>query len=202
MAKGPSYRVPFRRRGEGKTDYGLRKNLIMSGLPRLVSRDTLKHTIVQIIQARQKGDEVLASAYSRELAKTHGWKGGCGNTPAAYLTGLLCGYRAITKGIKRAVLDIGLKPSTKGSRIFATLKGALDAGMEVPRDDSILPDEKRIQGKHIADYAKQLSSDPNSYQRRFSRYLAKGIQPERLPEHFSEVKDKIVSSFVKGEESA
>ncbi|MEM2811658.1 MAG: 50S ribosomal protein L18, partial [Candidatus Bathyarchaeia archaeon] len=35
MAKGPGYTVPYRRRREGKTDYRLRKKLIISKLPRL-----------------------------------------------------------------------------------------------------------------------------------------------------------------------
>jgi large subunit ribosomal protein L18 len=64
-----------------------------------------------------------------------GWKASTGNVPSAYLTGLLCGLRAKKEGITEAVFDIGLIPPTKGSRLFATLNGILDAGLEVPHSE-------------------------------------------------------------------
>ena len=195
MAKGPRYRVPFRRRREGKTDYQVRRALVLSGLPRLVTRGTLKHMIVQIVKARATGDEVVTSAHSGELTKTFGWKGYCGNVPAAYLTGLLCGFRAVASGVKKAILDMGLESPTRSARSFAALKGALDAGVSVTHDKEILPDEKRIQGQHIVDYAKELSSNPEVYQNRFSKYLSKGLRPEQFAEHFTSTREKILSSF-------
>ncbi len=195
MAKGPSYRVPFRRRREGRTDYQLRKRLILSGLPRLTIRGTLKNMIAQIIESKATGDEVIASANSGELKKTYGWQGACGNVPAAYLTGLLCGYRAAAKGVEKAVLDLGLQSPSRGARVFAALKGIVDAGVNVPHDEGVLPDEARIGGHHIADYAKNLSSNSEVYQRRFSAYLSRGLPPEQISEHFSSVKKKITSSF-------
>jgi len=195
LAMGPSYRVPFRRRGEGKTDYQLRKGLVLSRLPRLVVRGTLKHMIVQIVKAKANGDEVVVSAFSRELIKTYGWQGACGNVSAAYLTGLLCGYRAKAKGVKKVVLDIGLQMPSKGARVFAALKGFVDAGITVPHNEDVLPDETRISGKHIVDYASKLSSNQEAYQKRFSEYLSKGMRPEQFSEHFSQVKEKIISSF-------
>jgi len=193
MAKGPSYRVPFRRRREGKTDYQLRRGLVLSGVPRLVIRGTSKHMIVQVIEAKATSDEVLASAHSKELTKTYGWKGACRNVPAAYLTGLLCGYRAVGKGIKRAVLDIGLQMPSRGARVFAALKGVIDADFMVPHDENVLPSEPRISGQHIVEYAKKLSSNPEAYQRRFSEYLSRNLRPEQLSEHFSQIKEKIIS---------
>jgi len=201
MAKGPSYRVPFRRRREGKTDYRSRKALVLSRLPRLVTRGTLKHTIVQIIKAETTGDQVMVSAHSRELVKTYGWNGNCGNLPAAYLTGLLCGSRALVQGVKKAVLDIGLESPSRGARVFAALKGVLDAGVMVPHNESMLPDNHRISGQHIVDYASQLSSNPEAYHKKFSKNLSRGLRPEQLSEHFSSIKEKIISSFEKkGEE--
>jgi len=195
LAKGPSYRVPFRRRGEGRTDYQLRKRLLLSGSPRLTIRGTLKNMITQIIESKATGDEVVASAHSGELKKTYGWQGACGNVPAAYLTGLLCGYRAAAKGVEKAVLDLGLQSPSRGARVFAALKGIVDAGVNVSHDESVLPDEARIGGHHIADYAKNLSSNPEAYQRRFSACLSRGLPPEQISEHFSLVKKKIISSF-------
>jgi len=201
MAKGPSYRVPFRRRRERKTDYRSRRALVLSKLPRLVARRTLKHIIVQIVKAEATGDRVVVSAQSRELAKTYGWQGSCGNVPAAYLTGFLCGFRAVAHGTKKAVLDMGLQYPSRGGRVFAALKGVLDAGVAVPHSENMLPHENRISGKHIADYAGQLSSNPEAYQKKFSKNLSRGLRPEQLSEHFSSVKEKIRSSFEKkGEE--
>src|SRR4030066_357877 len=147
MARGSRYRVQLRRRREGKTDYQARKALVLSGKLRLVARNTLKNISAQIIVAKPHGDEVLAAAHSGELTKKYGWKGPTGNVPSAYLTGLLCGLKAKKEGIPKAVLDIGLTAPTKGSRLFAVLNGALDAGMEVPHDDSKLVKE-RAKGEH------------------------------------------------------
>lgn len=197
MATGPRYRVPFRRRREGKTNYRSRRALVLSRVPRLVVRLSLKHAIVQVIEAESIGDKVLVSAHSNELAKAYGWLSNRGNIPSAYLTGLLCGFKAMANGVDKAFLDIGLHIPSKGTRIFAALKGAVDAGVEVPHSEDILPDEGRISGKHIADYASQLSSDPEVYKQKFSKYLSEGSRPEQLSEHFSAVKAKITSSFEK-----
>jgi large subunit ribosomal protein L18 len=197
MATGPSYRVPFRRRREGKTDYRSRKALVLSRLPRLVVRRTLKNIFVQIVKAEVAGDKVVVSAHSRELAKTYGWQGNCRNVPAAYLTGLLCGFKAMVHDVKKAVLDIGLNSSSRGTRVFAALKGVLDAGVTVPHSEKMLPNETRISGKHIADYGSQLSSNPEVYQQTFSRHLSRGLRPEQLSEHFSLIKEKITSAFEK-----
>jgi len=200
MAKGPSYRVPFRRRREEKTDYQSRRALVLSKLPRLVTRRTLKHMIVQIVKAEATGDQVVVSANSRELAKTYGWKGSCGNVPAAYLTGLLCGFRAVAHGVKKAVLDLGLQSPSRGAQVFAALKGVLDAGVIVPHSESMLPDESRISGQHVVNYASQLSSNPEAYQKKFSKHLSRELRPEQLSEHFPLIKKKIISSFEKKEE--
>jgi large subunit ribosomal protein L18 len=201
MAKGSRYSVPYRRRREGKTDYRKRKALILSRKPRLVVRGTLKNIIVQVVAAKPHGDEVLVSAHSRELLRNYGWKAPRGNLPAAYLTGLLCGLKAKARGIKEAVLDIGLHSPTKGARVFAALKGVLDAGLNVPHGEEKLPDEKRIQGVHIAQYAKMLSTSTERYMVAFSKYLENKIPPESLPEHFTEVKKAIIAAFEGGGKS-
>ena len=195
MAKGPSYNVPYRRRREGKTDYHRRKKLLISGLPRLVARKTNKHIIAQIVKASIEGDRVLASAHSSELRKKFGWLGSLKNLPAAYLTGLLCGYRALKRNIKKAILDIGLQTPSKGARVFAVMKGCIDAGIEIPHGEEILPSEERIRGQHISDYASMLSSTPEVYSKRFSEYLSRGLRPENIVEHFSAVKKKIETEF-------
>src|SRR3990170_1060505 len=193
MADGPRYSVPFRRRREGKTDYKLRLGLVRSGKPRAVVRTSNKYVYVQIVDAQPSGDVVRASASSKELAKL-GWKGGTGNLPSAYLTGALAGRRALTKGIKEAILDIGLRPSTKGSRLYAALKGLTDAGLEVPHSEVILPSTDRLGGAHITEYAKSLLSESSEvYKKRFSGYLSKGLKPEELTGHFEQVRGQVRS---------
>ena len=149
MAKGPRYFVPFRRRREGKTDYYARTRLVVSESPRLVVRKTNRHIIVQMVVAEPVGDRVLVTATSGELPE-YGYTGGLSNTPAAYLTGMLCGVRAGEAGYESAVLDIGLHRATKGARVFAALRGAVDAGLDIAHTEDILPDESRINGEHIA----------------------------------------------------
>jgi len=199
MAKGPSYRVAFRRRREGKTDYQQRRNLVLSGLPRMVIRGSLRSISIQLIKAEVGGDKVIVSAHSKELTKKYGWQGGEGNLSAAYLTGLLCGYKAAASGVKESVLDLGLHAPTKGSRVFAALRGVLDAGLMIPHSADKLPDEKRVQGLHVTEYAKQLSSTPESYQKQFAEQLSRGLRPEESTEHFSQVKQKISSALQKVE---
>lgn len=198
MAKNSRYCVPFRRRREGKTDYKKRKALVLSGKPRLVTRSTLNNVIAQMIVAKPHGDEVLVSAHSRELTKKYGWKAPRGNLSTAYLTGLLCGLKAEAQGIKEAILDIGLHSPSKGARVFAVLKGMLDAGINVPHSKEKLPDEKRIEGEHIADYAERLASNPEEYQSKFAKCLEQKLPPENLPKHFAEVKANIIAAFKSG----
>jgi large subunit ribosomal protein L18 len=166
-------------------------------MPRLVVRKTGKHIALQLINAKAVGDETVTSAYSSELRKKYGWLGGLDNLSAAYLTGLLCGYRAANKDIESAIFDIGLQSPSKGARIFAALKGFIDAGVEVASDEETFPDEKRITGQHIADYAGKIASDTEVYSRRFSAYLSRGLPPQDIPKHFSQVKEKIASEFSK-----
>jgi large subunit ribosomal protein L18 len=163
-------------------------------MPRLVTRTSINNIIAQIIVAKPKGDEVLVSAHSRELVK-YGWKAPRGNLSAAYLTGFLCGLKARAHGVEGAILDIGLYPPTKGARVFAVLKGVLDAKVNVPHSESKLPDEKRIKGEHIAKYAESLASDVEEYQSTWSGYLKQEIKPETLPEHFELVKKQMVEAF-------
>ncbi len=197
MARSGRYKVPFRRRRMGVTNYRKRRKMIKSRLPRLVVRRTNKHIIAQIVVARPQGDETIVGLDTRYLAK-FGWKGDENNTAAAYLLGLAIGYKALAKGVKKAVLDIGLHRPVPQSRVFAVLKGAIDAGLEIPHDEDILPEDERISGAHIAEYAKELkSSNEDEYKRRFARYLQRGLAPEDLPKHFEEVKAKIVESLAK-----
>lgn len=153
MATGPRYFVPFRRRREGKTDYYQRTRLIVADVPRMVVRKTNRHIIIQLVTAEMDGDRTLVAANSAELEK-YGYKGSTSNTPAAYLTGMLFAAKAKKAQQDSAILDIGLNRATPGARVFAALKGAVEAGLEIPHGEDILPSDERVKGMHIAAYNK------------------------------------------------
>lgn len=185
-------RVPFKRRRKGLTDYRTRMKMLLSGKPLLVVRKTNTQVIVQVVKPEVKGDRVLAQATGRELRTKFGWPASGKNTPAAYLVGYLAGLRALKAGVKEAILYIGLHRAVKGARVFAALKGALDAGLKVPHSSEILPSEERIKGLHIAKHAKMLKdTDPTAFERQFSAYLKSGFDPEKIVEVFEEIKKKI-----------
>jgi large subunit ribosomal protein L18 len=188
VAHGSRYKVAFKRRREGKTDYGVRFKLISLDKYRFVVRSTSKHTIVQIIKVGKEGDQTLISAHSKEI-QNMGWLASGKNTSAAYLTGYLCGRKALKEGIEGAIMDMGLKSSIRGSRLYSALKGAVDAGLDIPFNEVVIPDEERIQGKHTADYAQSL--DKKEMEKKFSQYLDKGLSPVDLPDHFETIKEKI-----------
>lgn len=190
---GSRYRVPLRRRREQKTDYQARKAFVVSHKPRLVARSSLKNTVAQIIVAKPKGDFVLASAHSHELMKKYGWKAATGNIPAAYLTGLLCGLKAKKNGVSEAILDLGLVSPTKGSKVFSTMSGVVDAGVAIPHKEEKIVKE-RTRGFHIQDYAESLGA-PEGYAPKFSTYAANGVSPAKFGDHFFTVREAILTAY-------
>jgi large subunit ribosomal protein L18 len=164
MKLKPTYKMPFKRRRLGKTNYRKRLKLLLSKKPRLVVRRSLKYVQAQIIEFDPKGDKTLVAASSQELKKFD-WKFAFDNLPSAYLTGLLIGKKALEKGIKEAILDIGLYSPSKGSRVFAVTKGAIDAGLKVPCSPEVFPSEERISGKHIANYQEKFKDLPQEFER-------------------------------------
>ncbi len=191
-AKGPKYMVPFRRKREFKTDYRLRYKLLKSGLPFFIVRRSNRYISVSISVPEIGGDKTLFTVSSKILQKKYGWYG-LKNTPAAYLTGLIAGKKALSMGIKKAVINLGMAFTKRASIPFAAAMGARDAGLEVPMGEEALVDESRIRGEHIAEYAKMLKeSNPDLYKMRFSKYLANGFDPTKIPEKFDEVKEAIL----------
>lgn len=186
---GPRYAMPFRRRREGKTDFRARRFMLYSGRPRLVVRKSLSHTWAQVVVVGKQGDSVVASAHSKELA-AYGWSASTSNTPAAYLTGLLCGMRAKKAGVEDAILDAGLLDIVKGSKIFACTKGFSDSEITIPFDESIIPSEDRINGSHIVSYYESLDDDQKAS--RFSKYAKNNVDVASLPEMFGKAKNEII----------
>ena len=108
---------------------------------------------------------MFAAAYSSELPR-YGIKHGLKNWAAAYATGLLVARRALTKigladkyeGVTepdgsystteeipdagrpfKVFLDVGLRKTSTGSRVFGALKGASDGGLFIPHSDNRFP---------------------------------------------------------------
>ena len=173
----------MRRRREARTNYHQRLRLLKSGKPRLVARKSNNQTRAQLIVTGPQGDETAASAASNDL-EAFGWEAPTGNLPAAYLTGLLAGRRALWAGIEDAVLDIGLNTPTPGSKVFAVQEGAIDAGLEVPHNDDVLADWSRTRGEHIAEYAEQ----------RDEPLYSGDFDATDLPAHFDEVREAILEA--------
>jgi len=205
------------------------KNKYFSPKYRLCVRLTNKDVIAQIISAKIVGDEVLSSAYAHELVK-FGLPAPIGltNYAAAYATGLLVARRALEKlglgkhyvgntnvdGTKyevaeidgaprpfKAVLDVGLKRTTTGNKVFAIMKGAADGGVLVPHnekrfvgydketkelDAEVL--KSHIFGEHVSEYMALLQEEnPGKYEQQFSRWIKAGVDSDGVEEMYTTI---------------
>ena len=151
MAHGKNQRLRFKRRRDGETDYRRRMKLLRGETPRAVVRISNTQTICQLVEFNPDGDIVIASVNGKTLVDKYSWPEDASrkSIPASYLTGFALAKDAISSGHESAILDIGLSASSKGSRVFAALKGMIDAGLEIPHGEDVLPDEDRINGIHI-----------------------------------------------------
>ncbi len=190
------YTSTFRRIREKKTNYRKREKLLVGRKDFVTVNVSDQNISAQLIRPDLLGDKVMASVHSNELL-SYGWKGSRKNIPSCYLVGLLLGKKCLQKKISSAILYIGKRHFT--TKIAACLKGLAEAGLEMPFSEDVLPSDDRIQGNHIADYAKKLKENDYLYKSRFSSNLGSGLEPEKYPSHFSEVKDKIVNDKVQKE---
>ncbi len=142
-AKSPAYIVKFKRRRNKKTDYNKRLKLVKSGKTRAVVRKSNRSILIQFVNFDSAGDRVLYSFNSLSLNKLFGWNAKR-NKYTAYISGLHAGTQAKTKGINEFVFDIGRHVPSKGSILFATLKGLLDAGLKTNVNEEILPNFENI----------------------------------------------------------
>merc|ERR1712046_308770 len=227
------FKVKYKRRREGKTDYYARKRLVTQDKAkyatpkyRFVVRFTRKDIVCQVFYSKIVGDECICAAYAHELPR-YGVKVGLTNYSAAYCVGLLCARRLLKKyGLDetfvgteevtaeyegcevegddedrsafKALLDVGLKPTTLGSKIFAALKGAFDGGLEIPHNEKKFygydAEEKaydaeehkdHILGGHVKTYMESLQEEePEEYEAKFSAFVAAGIDHESVEDMY------------------
>jgi large subunit ribosomal protein L18 len=177
------------RRNE-KTDFNSRLKMLKSAKSRLIVRLSNKNIIAQVAEYTGGSDKIIIAVSTKSLEKI-GWKGSKTNLPAAYLLGYLLGKKASSK-VKEAILDLGKRRSVLHSRIYAVVKGVIDGGVHVPAEDIVFPEEDRISGEHIKNYAMLLiEQDKETYSKKFSLYLKNDVKPEDLPNHFKQIKLKI-----------
>lgn len=178
-----------KRKREARTDYRARLKMLGSGKLRLVARISSKNILMQIVKYEISGDIVLVSAHSNELKK-YNWNYSKSNICSAYLVGLLIAIKAKKKNINEVIFDCGLRRAVKGGVLFATLKGAVDGGLDIPHNEEAFPADDRISGKHIAEYAKSLPRE--EYSKIFSKYLKSNAKPEEIQKHFLAAKENIL----------
>lgn len=158
-AKGPSFTLYPRRRREGRTNYEKRLALVKSGKTRMVVRRSNSGITVQFVNFDPAGDRTVLTVNGKHLAKQYKWPSKR-NVWTAYLTGLMAGKKAQEKGVKEFVLDMGMYVPSKGSIIFAALKGAVDSGLKASFDNEKVPEDK-------------LSSPPDKYKSMFEELKGK-----------------------------
>ena len=137
-----------KRRLENKTNYNKRRLLLEGKKPRIVIRKSNKYLLVQYVESKEAQDTVKTSAISSELT-SYGWpteaKGSLKSLGAAYLTGFLFGKRVLGLKLAPAIVDLGLIRSTKGGRVYALIKGIIEAGFKVPCSEEIMPTDEMIE---------------------------------------------------------
>jgi len=187
---------------------------------RLIVRFTNKDIVCQIAYAKIEGDVIVCAAYAHELPR-YGIKVGLTNYAAAYCTGLLCARRLLQKynlgdkyegqtevdgehftvednddgpGAFRAYLDVGLKRTSTGARVFGAMKGAADGGLDIPHSTRRFPgydDESNdfsaevhrnhIFGQNVAEYMRSLNDeDEDAFKKQFSQYIKNGVTADAI----------------------
>jgi len=101
----------------------------------------------------------------------------------------------------RALLDVGIKNTTTGSRVFGALKGASDGGLDIPHSNKRFPGYVRdtksydaevhkghIFGEHVADYMREMEEDDEeNYGKHFKAYVDEEIDADDLEELYEKV---------------
>ncbi|KAM0747372.1 hypothetical protein T439DRAFT_383494 [Meredithblackwellia eburnea MCA 4105] len=207
------------------------KNKYNSPKYRLVVRISNKDIVCQIVHAKLQGDFVLTAAYSHELPR-YGIEHGLTNWSAAYATGLLVARRALTKlGLAdkyegqtepdgtlqlteaiedgprpfKCFLDVGLKRTSTGARVFGAMKGASDGGIFIPHSENRFPGydpeskeldaetlQRYIYGGHVAEFMESLEEeDDERFKKHFATYLADEVGSEDIEDIYKEAHQKI-----------
>ncbi len=158
-------RMAKRRRRECKTDYLNRLKLLKSGRPRLVFRITNKYVIVQYVESKAAQDKVVFTVNSKNLLN-HGWpeefKGSLKSISASYLTGYLVGKKIKGNKLAEPIVDLGMLKTIYKTKVYAFIKGLIDAGLVINCKKEAFPEEDRIQGKKLKKDFSEIFSEIKS----------------------------------------
>eukprot|EP00536_Pseudo-nitzschia_multiseries_P000889 jgi/Psemu1/294204/fgenesh1_pm.11_\ len=92
----------------------------------------------------------------------------------------------------RALLDVGLKPTTTGHRLFGALKGAADGGLDIPHSEKRFPGYDRDARRHVSEYMEYLEEEDNQkYQEHFAKFIEDDVDGDGLEELYESVHEKI-----------
>ena len=105
----------------------------------------------------------------------------------------------------RAFLDVGIKNTTTGAKVFGAMKGASDGGLDIPHSNKRFPGynrttksydaevhKQRIFGEHVADYMREMEEDDeDNYKKHFSQYIEEDIGADDLEELYEKVHEAI-----------
>ena len=141
-----------KRRRENKTDYSKRIKSLKGETPRIVVRKSNRYILAQYVTSKEAQDKVEISKSSKELLK-YGWpkkmEGSLKSIPASYLLGILIGKKISREKSKKAVVDFGMMRMLHKNKLYAVLKGLVDAGIDIKCKKELFPSEDRIKGKHL-----------------------------------------------------
>jgi large subunit ribosomal protein L18 len=142
-------RTMKRRRKQGRTDYLNRLKLLKSGKPRIVFRKSNKYVIGQYVTSKEAKDKIELGVSSKDLVK-FGWPKENVNMKsitASYLTGYLMGKKI--EKMEKPIVDLGMMRTIQKTKVFAFLKGLIDAGAKIQCKEETFPTEERIKGEHL-----------------------------------------------------
>merc|ERR1712066_1114042 len=110
----------------------------------------------------------------------------------------------------KCILDVGIRRTCVGSRMWGALKGAVDGGLHIPHSTKNFPgfkppEEKgqegeydaeahkeRIFGNHVKEYMEMLQEeDPTKYEAHFSKFLENDIDADKMEDMYTEAHGKI-----------
>jgi large subunit ribosomal protein L5e len=105
----------------------------------------------------------------------------------------------------RCLLDVGIKNTTTGAKVFAAMKGASDGGLDIPHSEKRFPGysrdtktfdaethKSRIMGEHVADWMREMEEDDEDmYKRHFSKYIEEGLEADDIEEKIESVMESI-----------
>lgn len=206
------------------------KNKYNSPKYRLVVRFTNRDIICQLITAELTGDKVFCAAYAHELKRygistgLTNWAAaystglllarralkkleidedftGVEEADGEYkLTEAAEGEDGEGRRPFKCYLDVGLKRTSTGARVFGALKGASDGGIYIPHNEKRFPGydqetkeldaetlRKYIFAGHVAEYMEGLADDDEErYKSQFSQYIDGEVEADGLEEMYQE----------------